>query len=242
MDGTTEQIIVVIGHPIAGNPAQFAAERALRAMKLEWRVLSFEVLPDDVGSALEGFRVTGIRGVVIDRSLANEARQWHAESTDGSDFMIDCLARDRAGQLVGSYQQRNWVDEQVSLHGGQRLIWMGQRDQDAPASGKNFEDYPAVPENMSELTADADVIIINQSGGKPIDLEIDEWSSDNGSTLVIDLTDGHPRIADIKQLGYQVIGLHERQIGTLIRCLHRCTGERPAIEVIHDAIEEYFSV
>jgi len=75
-----------------------------------------------------------------------------------------------------------------------------------------------------------------------MDLEVDEWSSNDGSTLVIDLTDGHPKISDIKQLGYRVLGPRERQIGTLISCLHRCTGKSPAVEVVHDAIEEYFSV
>ena len=48
MDGTTEPIIAVIGHPIAGNPSQLALERALRAMDLDWRVLSFDVKPDDM--------------------------------------------------------------------------------------------------------------------------------------------------------------------------------------------------
>ena len=62
MDASTEPIIAVIGHPIAGNPSQFAVERALQSMDFDWRVLSFDVLPEDVASALEGFAVTGIAG------------------------------------------------------------------------------------------------------------------------------------------------------------------------------------
>ena len=38
MEGTTEPILVVIGNPIAGNPMQFAIERSLRALELDWRV------------------------------------------------------------------------------------------------------------------------------------------------------------------------------------------------------------
>ncbi len=94
MDGTTEPIIVVIGHPIAGNPSQFALERALRAMKLDWRVLSFDVKPEDVAAALEGFSVTGIAGVLIDPSVAAPASQWYADRTSSDFAIIDCLCRD----------------------------------------------------------------------------------------------------------------------------------------------------
>ena len=78
MDGTTEPIIAVIGHPIAGNPSQFAIERALAALELEWRVLSFDVHPDHIAAALEGFKVTGIAGVMIDPSVRPIAANWYA--------------------------------------------------------------------------------------------------------------------------------------------------------------------
>ena len=78
--------------------------------------------------------------------------------------------------------------------------------------------------------------------GAAIELDADDWPVNDGSTLVIDLTDGHPEIATIKQLGYRVLGDNELRIGTLQRCLHRWTGKFPAADVIHDAIEEYLSV
>lgn len=77
MDGTTEPIIAVIGHPIAGNPTQFAIEMALRSLDLDWRVLSFDVDPADIGVALDGFAVTGFAGVIIDPSVGNEAATWY---------------------------------------------------------------------------------------------------------------------------------------------------------------------
>ena len=55
MDGTTEPIIAVLGHPIAGNPSQFAFESALQSMELDWRVVSFDVSPEDIPAALQGF-------------------------------------------------------------------------------------------------------------------------------------------------------------------------------------------
>lgn len=242
MDGTTEPIIVVIGHPIAGNPAQFAAERALRSLKLDWRVLSFDVKPTDVAAALEGFAVTGIKGVIVDRSLAKEAQQWYSQQSGADESVIDCLTRDVDSKLVGEHEQRVWVDEQISRHGGQRLHWFGERHDTAPASGDGFQEHLTVPKNIAELAAEADVIVISASPDAAIELDSDVWPANDGSALVIDLTDGHPEIAKIKQLGYRVLGENERRIGTLQRCLHRWTGMFPPADVIHDAIEEYLSV
>jgi hypothetical protein len=242
MDSTTEPILVVIGHPIAGNPAQFAAERALRSLKLDWRVVSFDVQPENVAVALEGFAVTGIHGVIIDRSLAREAQQWYAQQTGSEQAAIDCLSRDDAFQFVGDHEQRRWVDDQVTRHGGQHLLWIGEYNEQTPASAEGFEQHATAPANLPELATHADVIVINQSASGPIELDAEEWPANDGSTLVIDLTDGHPDLPRLKQLGYRVLGENERRIGTLQRCLQRWTGQVPATEVIYDAIEEYLGV
>lgn len=78
-DGTTEPIIAIIGHPIAGNPSQLAIERSLLSLGMEWRVLSFDVQPQDVAKALDGFAVTGIAGVMIAPTLQQAAGQWFAQ-------------------------------------------------------------------------------------------------------------------------------------------------------------------
>lgn len=78
-DGTTEPIIAIIGHPIAGNPSQLAIERSLLSLGMEWRVLSFDVQPRDVAKALDGFAVTGIAGVMIAPTLQQAAGQWFAQ-------------------------------------------------------------------------------------------------------------------------------------------------------------------
>lgn len=242
MDGTTEPILVVIGYPIAGNPAQFAAERALRSLQGDWRVLSFDVKPQDVAAALEGFSVIGIGGVIIDGSLAAEAQQWHAEKTGSPGTVIDCLFRDEADRLVGDFEQRHWIDEQISRHGGQRLLWIGPRDEQSPASGEGFEEYPVTPANIADLVSHADVVVISSAGQESLELDSEIWPANDGSTLVVDLTEGHAEIPQIRKLGYGVIGENERRIGTLQRWLHRWTGQYPSADVIHDAIEEYMSV
>ena len=242
MDGTTEPIVVVIGHPIAGNPAQFATERALRSLRLDWRVLSFDVLPCDVAAALEGFAVTGINGVLIDRSLAAEAQQWYSQRTGSDPSTIDCLFRDGELRFVGEFEQKHWVDEQISRHDGQTRIWIGDRNSHAAASGEGFEEHATTPPEIIELVSQADVIVINHAATEPLELDAEEWPANEGATLVIDLTEGHEELATIRELGYRVIGEDERRVGTLQRCLNRWTGQMPSTEVIYDAIEEYLGV
>lgn len=83
-DGTTEPIIAIIGHPIAGNPSQLAIERSLNSLGLEWRVLSFDVAPENVAKALDGFSVTGIAGVMIAKNLQSAAAAWYADYAQAS--------------------------------------------------------------------------------------------------------------------------------------------------------------
>ncbi|MGI9470775.1 MAG: hypothetical protein ACR2NZ_04545 [Rubripirellula sp.] len=242
MDGTTESIIVVIGDPIAGNPVQFAAERALRSLRLDWRVLSFDVKPEHVATALGGFDVTGIDGVFVDPSLCDQAREWLAARNEVKPESIDSLYRDDQGQFVGANEQREWIDEQIARHGGDRRVWIGDHGPNAAATCEGFEMHDNVPSDLGEVTANADVIVISDRAGKPVELEPDEWADNDGGTLVIDLTNGHPDFSRIKQRGYRVVCENERRIGTLQRSLHRWTGEYASADVIHDAIEEYLSV
>lgn len=242
MEGTTEPIIVVIGHPIAGNPSQFAVERALRSLKLDWRVLSFDVKPDDIAIALEGFSVTGIAGVMIDPSVASAASRWYADKTDGENAFIDCLYRDEQQGFVGSNEQQSWIDEQIQQRAGEKHIWIGGT---LDAAALDREPFPAdstsIPPDPNAI-AEADVIVITDHADGPVELEVVDWPENDGTTWVIDLTDGHPDQAKLRQLGYLVVTDLQRRIGTLQRSLRRWTGEDASSEVIHDAIEEYLGV
>ena len=61
MDGITEPVVLILGHPIAGNPSQFALERAFDSMQLQWRVLSCDVSPERIGAAIVGAEVLGLQ-------------------------------------------------------------------------------------------------------------------------------------------------------------------------------------
>ena len=54
-----------IGHPVGGNPTQYAVEKAIAQMNLDWRFLSLEVTPEGLADAVRGMRAMGFRGGTI---------------------------------------------------------------------------------------------------------------------------------------------------------------------------------
>ncbi|MDG2222977.1 MAG: hypothetical protein P8L85_16475 [Rubripirellula sp.] len=388
MEGTTEPILTILGNPIAGNPSQFAIERALDDMNLEWRVLSFDVREADIPAALDGLEVLGIRGVLVDSSVSRAVANWYAakhSQQDGAVLAIDCLYRDRDGLLRGSCELGDWftaaeaakpiaestqpnagspqatfdasqadptVDqladrgdqtspraEQGGIRAGQAFAGTGsdradtdsglagtdsglagtdsdRADTDSDRAGTDSDradtdsdradtdsdradtdsgradtdsglagtgaiqinagsisstqaaaessfpvaeeawiwlgddaagespsravpryeqlDLPPDPQRVSR----ADFIVLAETG----ELEAEDWPSDDGSTIVIDLTDGHPERDRLEDLGYRFVDESERRSVTLSGCLRRWTGLQPPHDVICDAIEEYLGV
>lgn len=58
-------LLGIIGHPIAGNPMQFAMEQALSVAQLDWRFLSFDVSPARLADAVAGVHALGFRGLAV---------------------------------------------------------------------------------------------------------------------------------------------------------------------------------
>jgi shikimate dehydrogenase len=51
-----------LGQPVAGNPTQFMMERAFAAAGLDWRYLTLEVPPEQLGDAVRGIKALGFKG------------------------------------------------------------------------------------------------------------------------------------------------------------------------------------
>ncbi|TWU17489.1 hypothetical protein Pla52o_50450 [Novipirellula galeiformis] len=130
MDGTTEPIIAVLGHPIAGNPSQLAIERAFAAMKLDWRVMSFDVSPENLPIALAGLEVLGVRGILLGPHLVSAAACWaagHLPDPSGP-VVLDCFYRDpiarsglqastsQSSGLLGFDAESQWISAQILAH------------------------------------------------------------------------------------------------------------------------------
>jgi shikimate dehydrogenase len=57
------RVVGVLGHPIAHTASPAMHNAAFDKLKLNWRYLAFDVNPDDLGLALQGFRAGNLVGV-----------------------------------------------------------------------------------------------------------------------------------------------------------------------------------
>jgi shikimate dehydrogenase len=62
MVGFRQELVAVFGQPVEENPTQAMIEAAFAAAGLEWRYLTIEVAPEDLGDAVRGARAMGFRG------------------------------------------------------------------------------------------------------------------------------------------------------------------------------------
>jgi shikimate dehydrogenase len=68
-----QDIVALLGCPAAGNPAQYLFERAISAAGLDWRFLTFDVLPERLAHALGGVDAMGFRGCLLSGALQEQA-------------------------------------------------------------------------------------------------------------------------------------------------------------------------
>jgi shikimate dehydrogenase len=57
-----QPLLALLASPVGGNPTQYMIEKAVAHHDLDWRYLTFEVGPDDLGDAVRGLRALGFRG------------------------------------------------------------------------------------------------------------------------------------------------------------------------------------
>lgn len=57
-----QELVSVFGQPVAENPTQYMIEAAFQHHGLDWRYLTIEVAPQDLGAAVQGMRAMGFRG------------------------------------------------------------------------------------------------------------------------------------------------------------------------------------
>jgi shikimate dehydrogenase len=57
------ELLGCLGQPVAENPTGAMQEAAFRALGLNWRYLTIEVAPENLGGAIAGVRAFGMRGI-----------------------------------------------------------------------------------------------------------------------------------------------------------------------------------
>jgi shikimate dehydrogenase len=105
------ELVGVFGHPVAENPTVVMHEAAYAELGLNWRYLTIEVLPEDLGAAMAGMRAMNMRGINLTiphkvavlqyldevkpaaalmgavNTVVNESGRLVGENTDGKGFM-----------------------------------------------------------------------------------------------------------------------------------------------------------
>ena len=105
------ELVGVFGHPVAENPTVVMHEAAYAELGLNWRYLTIEVLPADLGAAMAGLRAFNMRGVNLTiphkvavlpyldevrpaaalmgavNTVVREGQRLIGENTDGKGFM-----------------------------------------------------------------------------------------------------------------------------------------------------------
>ena len=266
MDGTTEPIIAVLGHPIAGNPSQLAIERAFEAMKLDWRVMSFDITPENLPAALHGLEVLGVRGILLGMNLIREAAQWaagHMPDHPGP-AVLDCFYRDpiarsglhgsppQSSGLLGFDAESQWISAQIHAH-------LAAKQDDSAVSawvigeiGRDLDSLFPEPfreplkqsllESNTPSIPEADVILIGQIDADAVALEIEDASAMNPSCLVVDLSNSEAVADALADFEATIINIDQRRVGMICQCIEKWTGIAPPEDIVIDAIEEYMAV
>ncbi len=250
MDANTEPIIAVVGFPVGGNPSQFALERALQSVDLEWRVFSFNVAPDQLSTALEGLEVLGVQGVLICKALSAAVCSWRSgdDNHEQSPF-TDCLFREMPdAPFVKFAAQQRWLEAKIEQHASMlqreinKTFVIGEIPDQAVWRTNLIEGTIEKMPRKAERIVEADLIIIEQGADGPVPIDVEQWPRGKDSILVIDHSPGHPGFSQIRSLGYSVISPQNRRLGMLCECFRRWTSIEAPRDVILDAIEEYLAV
>lgn len=246
MDGITEPVVLVLGHPIAGNPAQFALERAFASLGLGWRVLSCDVSPDRIADAIAGADVLGFRGLLLDQNLISAPEQTDSEQTDLERTAGRPDLYSRGEGAASGWRRENvlamWLESTIREHFDPLgteigpLLWIGSPDPSFPAGIATQQTQSPIAWASSESIEQARLIAISET------VDVSDWPHCQDTTLVVDFANPPNDVEQIRELGYKVLDRQQARIGILVACFQRWTGKQPDIDVLTEAIEEYLAV
>ena len=92
-----------MGQPVAGNPTQYMMEKAMKAARLDWRYLTFEVPPERLGAAVAGMKAMGFKGANFTMPHKVAVIEHIDRLSISAELMgaVNCVNRDDDGLYVG---------------------------------------------------------------------------------------------------------------------------------------------
>lgn len=119
----------LIANPAAGNPTHYLVEQAFAQAGLDWRFMTFEVEPAQLGDAMRGIRALGFHGVKIGEPFNEKVIEYLDEVSDvarrcGS---VNCVTAN-GERLVGDNTEGAALVELLQQHitpVGRRAVILG---------------------------------------------------------------------------------------------------------------------
>jgi len=107
----------LIASPVAGNPTHFMIEQAFLLAGLDWRFMSFEVDPKELGDAMRGIRALGFRGVKVAEPHQVTVLEYLDELTDRARLCgsVNCVTSD-GSRLLGDNTEGLALVDLVRAH------------------------------------------------------------------------------------------------------------------------------
>ncbi len=129
MSESLQEILFLFGSPAAGNPTQYIVEKALAEVGLDWRYLTLEVSPAQLGDATRGARAMNFLGGNITMPHKVAVIEYLDELSQAARLMgaVNCI-HNVNGKLVGENTDGKGFLE--SLRGvidpaGKRVVLLG---------------------------------------------------------------------------------------------------------------------
>jgi shikimate dehydrogenase len=125
------ELVGVFGHPVAENPTVALQEAAFRELGLNWRYLTIEVYPEDLGDAIQGLRAFNMRGVNLTIPHKVEVLKHLDEVSQSARLMgaVNTVVR-RGARLIGENTDgqgfmRSLVGDAQINPGGKQVVVLG---------------------------------------------------------------------------------------------------------------------
>jgi hypothetical protein len=261
MDGYTESIVIVLGSPVRGNPAQFAIERGLESIGLDWRVLSLEVDLADLATAIDGFRVSGIRAIWFDDGMAKHApKVLSDDSSGGPSTAIDGFVRHdnvwEKFEVRAAVRQREADDavrlkEAASAKDTESTKASPGSSTASPGSSTASPGSSTASPGSSTASPGSSTASPGSSTSKEASASKSAVASKHGSRIKqVSLTQAAIPQDSLSQPNQDSTDFEPAWISDAIRrqtrqlqlCIEVWTGKRVPVSVLAEAIEEYESV
>lgn len=124
-----QELVGCFGQPVSENPTQAMVEAAFRHHGLDWRYLTIEVAPADLGAAVAGVRAMGFRGFncTIPHKIAIIQHLDGLGQSAALMGAVNCVVV-RDGRLIGENTDgKGFVEgvRQVAEPAGKRMVLLG---------------------------------------------------------------------------------------------------------------------